>query len=389
MKPITALGASGLKPIAVLGASGFVGVRLMEMHHLGGGAPLRPIYYRPASVALLSRFHLDWRIADYTNVDALAKAMEGCETVIHLAVADPQTIRQLTTPVYEAAVRSGVRRMVFMSSASVHGQTPARGTTEATPLPVRQAFEYNAAKAEAEQLLLAARAKGDVELVILRPSIVWGPRSRWVVDPVLAVQSGTFGWLNGGHGIMNPIYVDNLVHAMDCACTAPVDGQTFLLNDHAPLTWREFFTPWIEAAGGTVESTPDAEAYVASHSLSSRIERIRNQAMVRRLAPKMPGLLKRSIKALVGALPEQKPADPFANLNYVPGGPVRLTQEMTLLESCAWRFPVEPARAKLGWEPVVDWPTAVQRTLGWLEFANLLPEKKEFPKNDLPTLLGR
>jgi len=365
-----------MKPLAVMGASGFVGVRLVEMFHLSGRAPVRPIVHRPASLAALARFQLDPRLANYADPAALAKALEGCDTLVHLATADANVIREMTTPVYEAAARAGVRRIVFTSSASVHGQAPAPGSTERSPLPRHHLFPYNAAKADAEKRLLAARANGSVELVILRPGIVWGPRSRWVTDTIHAARAGTFGWLNGGRGLINPIYVDNLVHAIDRACDAKVDGEIFLLNDPEPATWREFFTPWIEATGLSPEKTPDAPPFVAARGLSAKFERLRVHPFSQRLAPKIPRGLKRAAKAIVSSLPEAPPPDPFAGLDPEKAPqPARLTEEMTELQRCAWRFPVEPATTRLGWQSRVDWPTAVERTLGWLRFAEMLPPK--------------
>ncbi len=362
-----------MKPIALLGASGFVGVRLVELRHLGGGAPVRPIFYRPSSLAPLARFQLDGRMADYTDAGALAKAIEGCDTLVHLATGDPKVILSLLEPVYEAAARAKIKRIVFMSSAAVHGQTPAPGTNEATPLAHRHQLPYNAAKAQAEKRLRECRARGKVELVILRPGIVWGPRSRWVTDNFRAMGAGTFGWLDGGRGVINPIYVDNLVHAIDLACTATVDGQTFLLNDPAPANWREFYTPWLNACGLTPDGVPEAPPFLPARGLRAQFERFRIHPATQRLAPNIPGGFKRAVKSLLGARPAQGAPDPLANLNFRPTGSAQLSEEMTLLERCAWRFPTDAAHTRLGWQPAVDWPTAVERTLGWLKFADLLP----------------
>jgi len=365
-----------MKPVAVLGASGFVGVRLVEMFHLGGRAPVRPIVHRPASLAALARFQLDCRLANYSDPSALSTALEGCDTLVHLATADANIIREMTTPVYEAAAHAGVRRIVFASSASVHGQAPAAGTTEHSPLPHRHVFPYNAAKAEAEKRLLAARARGPVELVILRPGIVWGPRSRWVTDTVQAALAGTFGWLDGGRGIINPIYVDNFVQAIDRARAADVDGKVFLLNDPNPATWREFFTPWLKACGLDAKNVPDAPPFVPARGLRAKFESLRVHPLAQRLAPNIPGVLKRSAKAVVASLSEPPAPNPFFGLdNRASVQPAQLTKEMTELLRCAWRFPVEPARTHLGWSPMVDWETAVERTLGWLRFAEMLPPK--------------
>jgi nucleoside-diphosphate-sugar epimerase len=333
--------------------------------------------HRPSSLAPLARFQLDWRLANYTDPAALAKALDGCDTLIHLAVANPDVIRTLAAPVYSAAARAGVRRLVFVSSASVYGQTPAPGTTDSSPLPHHHAFAYNAAKAWAEKSLLKARNTGAVELVILRPGIVWGPRSRWVVDAVRSMREGTFGWLDGGRALINPIYVDNLVHALDLACHAPVDRETFLLNDPQPNSWREFYTPWLDACGIQPGKVPEAPPHVPARGLRARFEHIRVNALSQKIAPKIPGVIKRTVKAVVSALPEPPPPAPFDGVLAGLPSPEALTAEMTALQRCAWRFPAEAAAARLRWKPPVDFPTAVERTLAWLRFADLLSGEKK------------
>jgi uncharacterized protein YbjT (DUF2867 family) len=139
---------------AILGASGFVGSRIVEMFHLGGLADVRPVARSMGSLARLSRFNLDWRLADALDQEALLKAFTGCETVIHANAGDPATIRDSVTPVYRAAINAGVRRLIYLSSAAVHGQAPLPGTDEESPLIRRQPIAYNSAKAWAERRLL-------------------------------------------------------------------------------------------------------------------------------------------------------------------------------------------------------------------------------------------
>ena len=107
-------------------------------------------------------------------------ALAGCDVLVHCVAGDAKTIVGAAGPAYAAAQRAGVRRLVYLSSGSVHGQAPAAGTDETTPLRDDQPIAYNNAKVRAERQLQKLRATGDVELVILRPGIVTGPRSYWV-----------------------------------------------------------------------------------------------------------------------------------------------------------------------------------------------------------------
>ncbi len=137
--------------IAVLGANGFVGSRAVEMLHLGGRHDVRPVVRKIVSLARLSRFDIDWRIADARDRSALEAAFAGCDVVLHAVGGDRRTILDTLRPTYEAAETAGVRRLVYLSTASVHGQSPSPGTDESTPLNPRQPLPYNTSKILAER----------------------------------------------------------------------------------------------------------------------------------------------------------------------------------------------------------------------------------------------
>jgi nucleoside-diphosphate-sugar epimerase len=218
--------------VAILGANGFIGSRIVEMFHLQGIAEVRPVVRRVSSMVRPSRFRLDCRIADGFDRDALASAFAGCEVVIHAIAGDPGVIRSKLGPVYEAAQRAGLRRLIYISTASVHGQAPEPGTTERSPVsdrqPIEYNIEYNNAKVQAERRLLRLHARGAVELVPLRPGIVVGPGSYWVSSFADALFQGEACLIDGGRGICNSIYVDHLVYAIQGAMTNPAaDEEAF------------------------------------------------------------------------------------------------------------------------------------------------------------------
>jgi nucleoside-diphosphate-sugar epimerase len=126
--------------VAVVGASGFVGSRLLEQFVLNQVAAIAPVVRGPNSLARLARFDLDWRIADACDLTGLAKAFSGCESVVHAVVGDPRIITAAAAVLIPAAVKAGVRRVVYLSTASVHGLTPVPGTNELSPLATNQEF---------------------------------------------------------------------------------------------------------------------------------------------------------------------------------------------------------------------------------------------------------
>ena len=355
--------------VALLGASGFIGSRIVEMFHLGGLADVRPVTRSIGALARLSRFDLDWRIADGRDRDGMRKAFEGCETVIHAIAGDTATIRGSVTPVYRAAQDAGVRRLVYLSSASVHGQAPLPGTDDESPLKGRQPIAYNNAKVWAERRLLDLRSRGAVELVILRPGIVTGPRSIWQTRFAAELLAGSACWLDDGRGICNSLYVDNLVHAIHLALTAPgVDGNAFLLGDAETVTWADLYRPIAHALGFDSIPLPNVDHVPQRGNLRELARAFERSRPGRAIAYLIPKRVRRGIRvAMSPVLPVN--ASPWA----IPTAPLSLlpaaTLEMSLLYRCAWKLPDAKARRILGYRPHVSFAEGCRRTIGWLGFA--------------------
>ena len=349
--------------VAVVGAGGFIGARLVEMLHLEGDAVVRPVVRRASALASAARFALDGRVADARDLPALRRALEGVDVVVHAVAGDPATITASAVAVYQAAAAAGCRRLVYLSSASVHGQSPAPETDERSPLSDRQPIEYNNAKVRAERALAELRRGGRVELVMLRPAIVFGPRSSWITDLAEAWLAGTAHFAGTADGICNAIYVDDVVHAVRLASTARVDGETYLVGDDAAPTWRELYRPFVEALGGRIDDLPVVPYVPPAGGLAERIDRVRASAPVQ-------GALQRLPERLLLALVAFYAAASHGRANAAEGG-AQLTSslEMSLLHGCRVKLPWEKARRGLGYLPQVGVDEGIRRTLGWLAFA--------------------
>jgi 2-alkyl-3-oxoalkanoate reductase len=356
--------------IAVLGANGFIGGRLVEQCVLEGWAEVRPIVRSFASLARLARFDLDCQIADASDQSALEKVFSGCEAVIHLVLGDPDVILGTLDPVYLAAQQAGVQRIVYMSSASVHGLAPEPGTNEESPLSSNQVLIYNNAKVRAEQRLLALRKQGKVELVMLRPGIVFGPRSRWVSDFVEALPVGRAYLLNEGQGICNSIYVDNLLHAIRLALTSTeADGQAFLVGDREMVTWLDFYRPFAEALGMDLEAIVRLPIPVFERGLRDRLEGVRVSRSFQSAMPIFPTKLKQAVK---GALSGWNQGPMPSNWRLRGKSEPQISQEIALLQSCSYKLPSTKAEKLLGYEPPITFSEGCQRSIGWLQFAGYL-----------------
>jgi len=358
--------------VAVLGANGFIGTRIVEMFTLRDLAHVRPIVRNYSSLARLSRFNLDARVADALDPAALEAAFQGCEVVVHTVAGDINTVLGTLTPVYQAAQNTGVRRVVYLSSASVHGQNPDPGTDESSALSDQQVLPYNNAKVRAERKLQELRGQGHVELVILRPGIVFGPRSSWVTRFADDLLAGKAALLHGGQGICNSIYVDNLVHAIYLAATKPgIDREVFLVGDEERVIWADLYRPIAAALGHDLAQLPEGIVVEQKRSLFERLEPLRSSRPVQGMLSIFPHRFRLAAFLAYQTILEPPVTAPMPIEQPRPS----ISREMALLYACQYKLPYEKATQRLGYQPIVSFKEACQRTVAWLAFAG-------YPLND-------
>ena len=354
--------------VALMGAGGFIGSRTVEMFHLGGLGEIRPIVRGFGGLARLARFDLNCRIADAADEGALAAAFAGCDFVVHAVHGHPAIVGASIPPAYRAARAAGVKRLIYLSTASVHGQAPTPGTDERSPLNDRQPVDYNNRKVRAERLLLKERARGPVEVVILRPGIVFGPRDRWVSGIAQELLRGSAYLVNGGTGICNSIYVDNLVQAIHLALTADhADREAFLVGDAETVTWAGLYERIARALGKPITEIQQVAKPEFRQSLKDRTEHFRSLKPTQAVLPLFPAKLKRSVKAALSSWLEPAKQSPWA----LAGKPDPIvTREMAELHQCQYRLPFDKAKRLLGYEPRITFEEGCRRSIEWLRFAD-------------------
>lgn len=358
-----------LPMVGVLGANGFIGSRIVELFHLRSLLAVRPIVRNISSAARCSRFAVEVRIADGFDASALRQAVDGCDILIHAIAGDRRTILGTLAPTYQAAMAAGVRRLIYLSSASVHGQAPAFGTVDESKLSAHQSIPYNNSKVLAERRLWRLRRQGNVEIVILRPSIVFGPRSYWTAGLADELLSGQAYFVESGEGICNSIYVDNLVHAVHLAATVPnIDGNAFLLGDRETITWRDFYRPIAESLGMELTQIPTlpfpgkASFWRDGGGCAPLLSERFATALSSLPRPMRKGLraaffLRRQQQIPKSQWETTDPPTPLPSL------------ERALLQQCRYKLPWMKAAALLGYEPNISFEEGCRRSIAWLAFA--------------------
>jgi nucleoside-diphosphate-sugar epimerase len=149
------------------------------------------------------------------------------------------------------AAAAGVKRFVFVSSVKVNGEctAPGRAFTEAdAPMPQDA---YGQSKHEAEQGLRQLSSDMGMEVVIIRPPLVYGPGVKANFATLMhAVQRGWPLPLGSVHNQRSLVALSNLVDFIVTCITHPqAANQTFLVSDGQDLSTAELVRGIAQAAG--------------------------------------------------------------------------------------------------------------------------------------------
>jgi len=253
--------------ILITGASGFIG-RALCPHLLSSGHEVIPVVRKPG-------FMPGERVIESHSAPVWHQALQGSQTVVHLAgrahVMDEhardslQAFREAnvraTLTMAEQAAHAGARRFVFVSSIKVNGEQTAPGSCFSAQDAPSPSDAYALSKWEAEQGLKKMAQSTDMELVIIRPPLVYGPgvkgnfaqMLRWVGKsvplPLGAVKNQR-----------SMIALDNLVSLL-ALCAQPersplAAGQTFLACDGVPVSTPELLRKIARAYGRRIWLAP-------------------------------------------------------------------------------------------------------------------------------------
>jgi nucleoside-diphosphate-sugar epimerase len=244
----------GAAPCLVTGAGGFVGAALLArlrtdaiacrgVRRARAGEPAEAGAALPDGCVAGPELGAD---ADWSTV------LAGCRTVVHAAArvhvmhdtsADPlaefgRVNVQGSLALARQAAAAGVRRLVFVSSVKVHGESTRRGHPLRACDPLAPVDPYGVSKAQAEDGLRAVARETGLELVVVRPPLVYGPgvggnflsMMRWLRRGVPM----PFGAVDNRRSL---VALDTLVDLLvTCLHHPRAAGQGFLVSDDEDLS---------------------------------------------------------------------------------------------------------------------------------------------------------
>ncbi|WP_407278715.1 SDR family oxidoreductase [Aromatoleum evansii] len=272
----------------VTGGSGFVGSAVLaRLRH--AQLPVLGVVRRAVPVGDCVRGPGLEGVGDWSQL------LRGCGVVVHTAArvhvmrdsaSDPLNAYRAanvegTVNLARQAATAGVRRFVFISSIKVNGEETAPGqpfTADGRPSP---RDPYGISKAEAESGLKALAAETGMEVVIIRPPLVYGPG-------VKANFLNMMRWLRRGvplplgaleHNRRSLVALDNLVDLIvTCIDHPAAANRTFLVSDDMDLSTSELLRRLAAAMGVPARLLP-----VPEWALDTGAVLLGKRAMVQRL----------------------------------------------------------------------------------------------------------
>lgn len=316
----------------VTGASGFLG-RAFARELRGRGFEVRGVDVRPGP---------DVQVGDITRAGGWTEALVGADLVVHAAAivaeaGDPGTFWRVnvegTRTVLAEAGRAGVGRVLHLSSKVVHGTDFPDGVDETGPVRMT-GNPYTDTKVAAEHQALLAHAGGVAPVTVVRFGDVYGPHAtQWTVRPVELMRRNLFVLVDGGRGILSPVYVDDAVEGALTAATSDAGlGQVFHLHGGEAVTVATFFEHYARMLGKHLRSLPGAAARAIA-----------------------------------------RPVDIVSrNLGWQPPFHPRAVEYL----SHPGTYSIAKAERLLGWTPTVPLAEGMRRTRAWLVDTGLVPRAR-------------
>jgi nucleoside-diphosphate-sugar epimerase len=242
--------------VLVTGATGFTGGHLARRLAVDGVA-VRALVRNP-QVSAASLPGIELAAGDLTDVGSLTRAVAGVDVVYHVAALyraaglEDESYRAVNATavgtLIEAAGAAGVTRVIHCSTVGVHGDIANPPADEDAPL--RPGDVYQETKLEGESVARRAAAAAGVQLVIVRPTGIYGPGDRRLLKLFRGVARRRFVVLGRGDIWYHLTYIDDLVDGFRLCGTHPAAaGHTYILSGPEVTTLNQLVAITAEVAG--------------------------------------------------------------------------------------------------------------------------------------------
>ncbi len=237
------------KTILITGIDEFIGLRAAELA-IAQGMKVKGIQSSSVQDQTLKNLGVEIIVGSITDEKTAQRACQGVDIILHncqLAeeAGEIKPFREInvggTLNMAKAAKQAGVKTFLHLSTVLVYGFNYTNQITETGTL-ASDNNPYCQTKIEAEIEVLKLNSPPGFGVIIIRAGDVYGPGSiPWIVRPVLMMRQKLFAYANDGKGVMNHLYVDNLIDAIFLAIEKEAYGEIFNVTDGEETSWKDYF----------------------------------------------------------------------------------------------------------------------------------------------------
>lgn len=321
--------------VLVTGATGLLGSHVTELL-LSRHQPVRVLVRPEESLDGLGDAPVEVVWGDVVDRSAVSRAVDGVEIVVHCAartgpwgpaVEYERTNVQGLRNLLDASMASGVKRLVHVSSITVHGNDVGGVADESSPFRP-EPNPYTRTKIEGERIIEAARRERGASVTVVRPGWIYGPRDRASFARFAGlIEQGRMVVIGAGRNHVPLIYVEDAARGILLASDVEeAVGRTYLLVNDEPVTQLDYL-----------------------HAIASEL----GVPAPRRHIPYRPALILGGAAEAAGKITRRTQPPPL----------MRYGLQLLGGEN---RFDITRARRDLGFAPQVGLAEGVRRSVRWL-----------------------
>jgi dihydroflavonol-4-reductase len=320
----------------VTGATGFIGTHLVR-NLVYKGRSVRCLIRRNSNKKKLESVPVELFYGDLLDKQSLEQATRGIDIIYHLA---GEVFSCSKRRYYEvnlgglnnllaACLKNSVGKIIHFSSNACVGPNPDKKSPVNENTPCRPIVPYGKSKLEGEHAIKRFSEKFGLPVVIIRPTVVYGPgvsQSSRVFMFLNLINRGLFRIIGDGENLISLCYIDNLIHGVSCAENeAKAEGQLYFISDEKPHSIKEIAEVLAAEEGKKLSSAglPVWAAYFLSMGLM--------------IPSKLLGF----------------------------NSPLTLSSIKELNNN--WFVDIKKAKDELGYEPIISFEEGIRSTVNWFK----------------------
>jgi nucleoside-diphosphate-sugar epimerase len=233
----------------VTGSTGFVGRHLCG-ELTGAGYHVTALHRATSDVGVLEGLGVAAKLGDVTDPESLRRPFEGCDVVFHVAALFREAKHgdeaywavnvDGTRNVLDAAISSGVGKVVHCSTVGVHSHIPNPPADESEAY--RPGDIYQETKCEGEKLALEYFRGGRVEGCVVRPAMIWGPGDTRTRKLFQGIQRRRLPIIGRGDTLLHWVDVRDVARVLRLAAEQEGNsGEVYIVAGAEPIELGALF----------------------------------------------------------------------------------------------------------------------------------------------------